>query len=126
MLLTLIPFMHSSDNVEQVILNISHAIISIDYLEYDFAQFIRGIELMLADKFIKTEFIKTTVANLLGGNMQIVEDYAKRYADGKIRKIKADTVINLFKNGFFISDIVRGTEYELNFVKEVLSDNNLI
>ena len=88
-----------------------------DDLDYDIGQFIKGIELILADKFIKTESIKITVANLLGGNMKIVEEYAQR----KVDEVKEQTVLNMFEKGFSIEDIVDVTKYKLSFVEEVLS-----
>ena len=56
-----------SSNVEQSILRTTRLITNIPNLDYDIGQFVKGIELILADKFIKTESIKTTVVNLLGG-----------------------------------------------------------
>ena len=117
MLLSLVPFMSNSTNVEQSILRTTYLISNIDDLDYDIGQFIKGIELILADKFIKTESIKITVANLLGGNMKIVEEYAQR----KVDKVKEQTVLNMFEKGFSIEDIVDATKYKLSFVEEVLS-----
>lgn len=85
-------------------------------MDYDIGQFIKGIELIFAD-FIKTESIKITVANLLGGNMKIVEEYAQR----KVDEVKEQTVLNMFEKGFSIVDIVDATKYKLSFVEEVLS-----
>lgn len=117
MLLSLVPFMSNSTNVEQSILRTTYLISNIDDLDYDIGQFIKGIELILADKFIKTESIKITVANLLGGNMKIVEEYAQR----KVDEVKEQTVLNMFEKGFSIEDIVDVTKYKLSFVEEVLS-----
>ena len=117
MLLSLVPFMDNSSDVEHSILEVSCLITNIDDLDYDISQFIKGIELILADKFIKTESIKTTVVNLLGGNMKIVEDYAQ----SKVEEDRKQTVIKMFNKGFSIDDIVNITEYNLSFVKEVLS-----
>jgi len=122
MLLSLVPFMSNSTNVEQSILRTTYLISNIDDLDYDIGQFIKGIELILADKFIKTESIKITVANLLSGNMKIVEEYAQR----KVDEVKEQTVLNMFEKGFSIEDIVDVTKYKLSFVKEVLASNFLI
>jgi hypothetical protein len=122
MLLSLVPFMNNSTDVEHSILKTTYLITDIDDLDYDIAQFIKGIELILADKFVKTESIKTTVVNLLGGNMRIVEEYAQRVADDKVEEERKQTVINMFNKGFSIEDIVNITDYKLSFVKEVLSD----
>lgn len=78
--------------------------------------------MILADKFIKTESIKTTVVNLLGGNMKIVEDYAQRVADDKVEEDRKQTVLNMFEEGFSIEDIAKATKYNLSFVKEVLAE----
>jgi len=122
MLLSLVPFMRNSTDVEQSILRTTYLISNINEFDYEIAQFIKGIELILADKFIQTESIKTTVVNMLGGNMKIVEEYAQRIADDKVDEERKQTVINLFNEGFTIEEIVRGTKYKLDFVKEVLSD----
>jgi len=118
MLLSLVPFMTNSTNVEQSILRTTYLISNIDELDYEIAQFIKGIELILADKFIKTDSIKKTVINLLGGNMKIVEDYAQ----SKVEESMKQTVLNMFDEGFSIDEIVRGTKYNLDFVKDTLSN----
>ena len=118
MLLSLIPFMDNSENVEQSILKTTYLITNIDDLDYGIAQFIKGIELILADKFVKTESIKTTIINLLGGNMKIVEDYAQ----SKVEEDRKQTVLKMFEKGFSIEDIVNATEFKINFVKKVLSE----
>lgn len=116
-LLTLVPFMTNSKNIEQSILRTTQLLTNINDIDYDIGQFVKGIELILADKFITTESIKTTVVNLLGGNMKIVEEYAQR----KVEEDRKQTVINLSNEGFTIDEIVRVTKYKLDFVKEVLS-----
>ena len=118
MLLSLIPFMDNSENVEQSILKTTYLITNIDDLDYGIAQFIKGIELILADKFVKTESIKTTIINLLGGNMKIVEDYAQ----SKVEEHMKQTVLNMFEEGIGVEDIVKFTKYKLSFVKEVLEE----
>jgi len=62
--------------------------------------------------------IQTTIINLLGGNMKIVEDYAQ----SKVEEDRRRTVLNMFENGFSAEDIVKCTNYKLSFVKEVLSE----
>lgn len=120
-LLTLVPFMTNSKNIEQSILRTTQLLTNINDIDYDISQFVKGIELILADKFITTESIKTTVVNLLGGNMKIVEEYAQRIADEKVEEDRKQTVINLSNEGFTIDEIARLTKYKLDFVKEVLS-----
>ena len=115
MLLSLVPFMTNSTDVEQSILRTTYLISNINELDYEIAQFIKGIELILADKFIETELIKTTVVNMLDGNIQ-------RIADDRVDEERKQTVLNMFDAGFSIEEIVRGTKFKLDFVKEVLSE----
>lgn len=121
MLLSLVPFMRNSTDVEQSILRTTYLISNISEFDYEIAQFIKGIELILADKFIQTESIKTTVVNILGGNMKIVEEYAQRIADEKVEEDRKQTVINLFNKGLSIEDIADYTQFKLSFVREVLN-----
>ena len=65
-----------------------------------------------------TLIIQTTIINLLGGNMKIVEDYAQ----SKVEEDRKQTVLKMFEKGFSAEDIVKFTKYELSFVKEVLSE----
>lgn len=58
---------------------------------------------------------------LIGVNMKIVEEYVQRVADEKVKKDKAETIVNMFSKGFSIEEIVWGTNYKLSFVEEVLS-----
>lgn len=58
---------------------------------------------------------------LIGLNMKIVEEYAQRVADEKVKKDRAETIVNMFSKGFSIEEIVWGTNYKLSFVEEVLS-----
>lgn len=75
----------------------------------------------MADKFIQTESIKTTVVNMLCGNMKIVEEYAQRIADEKVEEDRKQTVISLFNKGLSIEDIADYTQFKLSFVREVLN-----
>jgi hypothetical protein len=113
--------MTNSTNVEQSILRTTYLISNINDLDYEIAQFIKGIELILADKFVKSDSIKKTVVNLLGGNMKIVEDYAQRIANDKVEESMKQTVLNMFENGCSVKNIVNLTGYNLDFVKKVLS-----
>ena len=118
MLLSLVPFMNNSEDVEQSILKTTFVITNIKDLDYDIVQFIKGIELILADKFIKNESIKKTVVNLLGGNMKIVEDYAQM----KVEESMKQTVLNMFDEGLSLEEIVRLTKFKFDFVKDTLSN----
>jgi DNA-binding NarL/FixJ family response regulator len=88
-------------------------------------QFIRGIELIIADKFVETKIIKRTVANLLGGNMQIIEDYAKEYAkeyaEKHTKENNENIVIRMFNEGLTKEDIARFTDLDLGFINKTLS-----
>ena len=53
--------------------------------------------------------------------MKIVEEYAQRVADEKVKKDRAETIVNMFSKGFSIEDIVDVTKFKLSFVEEVLS-----
>ena len=75
----------------------------------------RGI--MLSDKFVEDESLNTTISNLVGGNMKIVEDYAQR----KVDESKRNFVISLDKEGFGVADIARIVEVSLDFVNETLA-----
>ena len=76
LMLSLLCFMESDNDVEHAILNSAVAITNIKYLNGDIGQFVKGVILMLCDKFVKDEALSKTISNLVGGNMKIVEDYA--------------------------------------------------
>ncbi|WP_406535208.1 hypothetical protein [Methanobrevibacter sp.] len=117
--------MSSKRNVEYCILNSAIALTNIKGLDKDIAQFVKGIVLMLCDKFVCDESLSTTISNLVGGNMKIVEDYAQRVAqrkvDEKMRERNEEIVINLSNEGYGIEDIVRIANVSLDFVRNALS-----
>lgn len=76
---------------------------------------------MLCDKFVKDKSLNTTISNIVGGNMKIVEDYAQRVAKRKVDEKLEEIVINLRKKGFSIDEIVETVEVSLDFVKKTLS-----
>lgn len=80
LLISLICFMDSKDSVNQLILKSALMITNIPGLSDDISQFVKGIVLLLCDKFVD-ESLNTTISNLVGGNMKIVEDYAQRKVD---------------------------------------------
>ena len=53
----------------------------------------------------------------LGGNMQIIEEYAKEYAENHTKKI----IVRMFDEGLSREDIARFTGLDLSFVNETLS-----
>lgn len=116
-MISLLCFMNTENDVEHDILNSALTINSIKDLKYDIGQFAKGIILMLCDKFVYDESLNTTISNLVGGNMKIIEDYAQRKVNEKEKQI----VINLDKKGFSIEDIAETAEVSPDFVKKILS-----
>lgn len=47
-------------------------------MDDEIAQFVKGILLILCDKFVNNELINIEISNLVGGNMKIVEDYTRK------------------------------------------------
>lgn len=117
LLISLVCFMSSKRDVGYCILNSAIALTNIKGLDKDISQFVKGIVLMLCDKFVCDESLSTTISNLVGGNMKIVEDYAQRKVDEKSKEF----VINLSNEGYGIEDIVRLANVSPDFVKEILS-----
>lgn len=113
--------MKSENNVEHTILNSAVAITNIKGLNKEISQFVKGVVLMLCDKFVKDESLNKTISNWVGGNMKIVEDYAQR----KVDESKRNFVINLDKKGFSIEDIAETAEVSLDFVKRHYPNNFL-
>ena len=83
----------------------------------DIAQFVKGLVLMLCDKFVKDESLNTTISNLVGGNMKIVEDYAQRKVDEKTEEI----VRNMDEKGIKKEDIAILAKVSPEFVEKTLS-----
>lgn len=117
LLISLLCFMNSKKDIGNNLLNAAVTINNIDDLEKDIGQFVKGVLLMLCDKFVKDESLNTTISNLVGGNMKIVEDYAQR----KVDESKKQVVINLDKEGYDSENIARIAEVSLDFVNETLS-----
>ncbi len=109
--------MESEKTVEINILNSAVTITNIPDLNEDIGQFVKGVVLMLCDKFVKDESLNTTISNIVGGNMKIVEDYAQRKVDERNKEL----VISLDNEGFEISEIARIANLNLDFVKKTLS-----
>ena len=117
LMISLLCFMKSDKEIEYNILNSAVTITNITSLDNEIAQFIKGIILMLCDKFVDDESLNTTISNLVGGNMKIVEDYAQRKVDERNKKF----IINLKNEGFNMPDIARIADVSLDFVKKTLS-----
>ena len=67
------------------------------------------------------ESLNMTISNLVGGNMKIVEDYAQRKVDEKLKERDEEIVIELDKEGFAVNDIARIAKVSLDFVNQTLS-----
>ena len=102
-------------------LNSAVAITNVPDLDKDIAQFVKGVVLMLCDKFVVDESLNMTISNLVGGNMKIVEDYAQRVAQRKVDEKTEEIVIELDKEGYGIEDIARIVNVSLDFVNQTLS-----
>ena len=121
LLLSLVPFMRSDTDIEHIILKTAQTIVQIKNITYDIGQFIKGVELLLTDKFVKTESINITISNLIGGNMKIVEDYAQRVAEEKVTEEKERTIQNMRDEGMSEEDIIKYTKYDEDLVKKALA-----
>ncbi|WP_295611931.1 hypothetical protein [uncultured Methanobrevibacter sp.] len=102
-------------------MNSAVAITNVPDLDKDIAQFVKGVVLMLCDKFVVDESLNMTISNLVGGNMKIVEDYAQRVAQRKVDEKTEEIVIELDKEGYGIEDIARIVNVSLDFVNQTLS-----
>ena len=121
LMISLLCFMDFDKDVEHAIHDSAVTITNIKTLNEDISQFVKGIVLMLCDKFVKDEFLNKTISNLVGGNMKIVEEYAQRVADRKLDEKSRNVVINLDNLGFSIEDIAKTADVSLDFVKKTLS-----
>ncbi|MBQ6099536.1 MAG: hypothetical protein IJL02_06710 [Methanobrevibacter sp.] len=127
--------MKSEIKTDQLILDSAIMITNIPDLNSEIGQFVKGVILLLCDKFVKNESLNKVISNLVGGNMKIVEDYAQRKVDeanlefqkvlrakdDELIKSKRNIVINLDNEGFTISDIAKIADVSLDFVNETLS-----
>ncbi len=84
LMISLLCFMESEKSLDINILNSAVTITNIPDLNEDIGQFVKGVVLMLCDKFVKDKSLNTTISNIVGGNMKIVEDYAQRVAKRKV------------------------------------------
>lgn len=121
LMISLLCFMENTNNIEQAILDSAITITNINNLKNDIGQFAKGVILILCDKFVKDESLNTTISNLVGGNMKIVEDYAQRKAQEKVDETKKEFIINLDKEGFKIEKIAETANVSIDFVNEVLA-----
>ena len=97
-------------------------ITNIPDLNEEVGQFVKGILLMLCDKFVKDESLNKTISNLVGGNMKIVEDYAQRKVEEKLEERNEEIVKNMNEKGVKIEDIVILAKVTPEFVEKTLSE----
>ncbi len=121
LLISLICFMKSEMGIEYSIFNSAVTITNIPDLNKDIAQFVKGVVLMLCDKFVEDESLNTTISNLIGGNMKIVEDYAQRVAQRKVDEKTEEIVKNMDEKGVKKEDIAKIANVSLDFVNQALS-----
>ena len=125
LMISLLCFMKTDEDIEQAILNSALIITNIKDLKEDIGQFAKGVILMLCDKFVTNESMNRTISNLVGGNMKIVEDYAQRVAqqkvDEKLEEKNKKVIINLNKKGFEAEEIDETVDVSIDFVNKVLA-----
>ena len=76
---------------------------------------------MLCDRFVKDESLNITISNLVGGNMKIVEDYAQRKVDEKLKERDEEIVRNMDEKGIKKEDIAILAKVSPEFVEKTLS-----
>ena len=121
LMLSLLCFMHSEKNIPDLIHESATIITNITNLNNDIAQFVKGIILMLCDKFVDDELLNTRIINKVGGNMKVVEDYADRVAERKVNEKNKTFVIRLRKKGFKIEEIAETADVSRDFVEKILA-----
>jgi len=121
LMISLMCFMSTEKDTEQIILDSAELITNIPGLKHDIAQFVKGIVLMLCDKFVKDKLLNKRITNMVGGNMKNVEEYAKDYAKDKIDENNEKIIINLKNKGFTIDEIINLTETSKDFVEKTLN-----
>ena len=87
LMIGLLCFMRFDREVEYVMHDSALTISNIKNSNEDISQFVKGIVLMLCDKFVKDESLNKTVSNLVGGNMKIVEEYAQEEWAKKLKML---------------------------------------
>lgn len=125
LLISLLCFMKSDNDMKLNILNSAVTITNIPNLDKEIGQFVKGVVLMLCDKFVKDESLNTRISNLVGGNMKIVEDYAQRVAerkvDEKLTERNEEIVRNMDEKGIKKEDIADLAMVSPEFVEKTLA-----
>ena len=125
LMLSLLCFMDTGKDIPHAILDSATTITNISNLDKNIGQFVKGIILMLCDKFVDDELMNTRIANRVGGNMKIVEDYADRVAEQKLTEKNETLVVKLRNDGYTIEKIAKTLEVNQEFVEKVLSEVKL-
>jgi len=122
LMISLFCFTKTVKDIELTILDSAELITNIPGLKNDIAQFVKGIVLMLCDKFVKDKQLNKRITNLVGGNMKNVEEYAKDYAKDRINENNKSIIIKLRKRGFEINEITETLDVSKDFVEKTLSE----
>lgn len=129
LMLSLLCFMKNEKDIEYVILNSADTLTNIPNLDDDISQFVKGVVLMLCDKFVKDELLNTRISNMVGGNMKIIEDYVDRVAnqrvkeklEEKLEEKNEQLILDLKNEGYKAKDISRIVKVDMTFVEQTLS-----
>lgn len=121
LMLSLLCFMETEKDIPEAIHDSATIITNMPNLNNDVGQFIKGIILMLCDKFVDDELLNTRIINKVGGNMKVVEDYADRVAERKVNEKNETFVIRLRKKGFKIEEIAETADVSRDFVEKILA-----
>ena len=114
-------FTDIDEDIEHTIHDSAETIVSIPDLDEDIGQFVKGVVLMLCDKFVKDELLNTTIANLVGGNMKIIEDYVQRREQKFAEELIEENIVNMSKKGFEIDEIILALDVSKDFVVKTLA-----
>lgn len=129
LMLSLLCFMDTDKDMEQCILDSAVTITSISNINEHISQFVKGVVLMLCDKFVKDELVNKEISNRVGGKMKIIEDYADRVAKERVAKATEEVtneknkefIINMDKAGYNIKEIAKVTNLDTNFIRQTLA-----
>jgi len=129
LMLSLLCFMKNEKDIEHVIFDSANIITNINNLEESISQFVKGVVLMLCDKFVKDELLNTRISNKVGGKMKIIDDYVDRVAnqiaedklEEKLEEKNEQLIIDLKNEGYKAKDISRLAKVDMSFVEQTLS-----
>ena len=121
LLLSLLCFTDIDEDIEHAKHDSAETIVSIPDLDEDIGQFVKGVVLMLCDKFVKDELLNTKIANLVGGNMKIIEDYVQRRGQKFAEELIEENIVNMSKKCFEIDEIILALDVSKDFVVKTLA-----